>query len=418
MFEKVILSMKHEDAISFLTARVHEGTLSEEAATRYMSMIREEYVTKHYKHKIWQSEADGRWCSLVEDPSKPKGLKTIKRKEKKDLIEHLYKIMTDDRMTLEKLFPAWIAYKTDLSASSEYPKRIKSDWKRFYEGSELIRIPLRELTSITLERFVVRAIKDNGLTKTAYHNMALILRQSLDYAVAMEYIEYNPFSRVKIDTRRLLRKAEKKPDREQVFTNEEVLAFSRCAWDDFQEPGKKVYRLAPLAALFIFYSGLRVGELTGLRFEDIEDGNIRVRRMVRKDDHKVLDHTKSHADREIPLVPEAMKIIQTCEEFSPGGWIFSEYDRPLPSRIVEEYFLEYCSKIRTPQKSTHCARKTAASALVDNVNINTARRILGHADERTTLKNYVFDRTEAPEKLKKIVFALTYSPSTTEYNKK
>lgn len=373
-------------------------------------MKKGDYVLNNYNHKIWYNKNADRWCSFVRDETKPKKRRLVKRKNKDDLLNYLFQTMTNDAMTLEKLFELWFEYKTAISASSEYPKRILSDWKRYYANTALAKVPLSDLTPLMLKRWTIQTIKDFSLTKTAYNNLAIILRQGLDYAVELGYIPVNPFQKVKIDTRRLLRKPRKKNDCDQVFTDDEVEGFAKLAWEDFNNPGKKVYRLAPLAALFIFYTGLRVGELTGLKFEDVDNYSLHIRRMVRKDDHVVLEHTKTAAgERDIPLIPRAHEIIKVCREFSPGEWIFSEYNHPLPSRIVEEYFERYCQKLNTSQKSTHCARKTVASALVDNVNINTARIILGHSDERTTLRNYVYDRSSPDERYIKVQNALKYS---------
>lgn len=64
---------------------------------------------------------------------------------------------------------------------------------------------------------------------------------------------------------------------------------------------------------------------------------------------------------------------------------------------------------RLLRKSSHCARKTYTSALMDaNINIRTIAKTVGHADERTTLRNYTFDRNEKDERLKKIENALNY----------
>ena len=71
--------------------------------------------------------------------------------------------------------------------------------------------------------------------------------------------------------------------------------------------------------------------------------------------------------------------------------------------------MKYCEQIRTPHKSTHSARKTYVSSLIDaNVNINTVRKAVGHADERTTYRNYVFDRSTPAEKMQKFEDALDY----------
>lgn len=60
------------------------------------------------------------------------------------------------------------------------------------------------------------------------------------------------------------------------------------------------------------------------------------------------------------------------------------------------------------QKSSHKARKTVISALIDgNVNINSIREMVGHKDERTTFSNYVFDRSTDEEKVRMIEEALS-----------
>ena len=58
-------------------------------------------------------------------------------------------------------------------------------------------------------------------------------------------------------------------------------------------------------------------------------------------------------------------------------------------------------------KSSHKARKTVISALIDgNVNINSVREMAGHRDERTTYANYVYDRSTAEEKVRMVEEAL------------
>ena len=53
------------------------------------------------------------------------------------------------------------------------------------------------------------------------------------------------------------------------------------------------------------------------------------------------------------------------------------------------------------------AAKTALSSL-PNININTVRKVVGHSDERTTLKNYVYDRNTSAEKKRKFEDALSF----------
>ena len=75
----------------------------------------------------------------------------------------------------------------------------------------------------------------------------------------------------------------------------------------------------------------------------------------------------------------------------------------MPYSAVNKDYYRFCVEIGTSPKTSHKARKTVISALVDGrVNINTIRAMMGHADERTTYKSYVFDRSDREEKARRI----------------
>ena len=81
------------------------------------------------------------------------------------------------------------------------------------------------------------------------------------------------------------------------------------------------------------------------------------------------------------------------------GYIFSINGKPILARVIDDLYKKYCKKAGIIQKSSHKARKTYISSLLDaQVNINTIREMVGHADERTTLGNYCFDRKAEDEK--------------------
>ena len=68
---------------------------------------------------------------------------------------------------------------------------------------------------------------------------------------------------------------------------------------------------------------------------------------------------------------------------------------------------KYCDKINIPQKSMHKIRKTYISTLIDSgLNINEIRKLAGHSDEKTTYKNYCFNRFSDKQTEDKIEEAL------------
>ena len=393
------------------SGRIDLGDVEATIKKEYLENI----VKANHPYPIWFG--GGRWKSYIFDEEKPKKRRQVSRNTYDDLVKLLYEEYNDEVKdhTLRTLFPEWIDYKAKRIADNSIT-RLKTDWKRFYESSKIADVSLIDLTDLMIENWLLGILEKQPLTKTCYHNMVGIIKGELEYAVRCKLISRSPYETVNLDLQHLLKEPAEKPDEEQVFSPEEVLQFERLALEDFQEPGRKIYRLAPLAALFAFYCGTRVGELTGLMHSDVSDTDIHIRRFVRREDHRVIDRAKTkNGIRSIPLTQKGKEILEMVTAFKRDNgipldsFVFSEYDRPLPSRIVEEYFMKYCEQIRTPHKSTHSARKTYVSSLIDaNVNINTVRKAVGHADERTTYRNYVFDRSTPAEKMQKFEDALDY----------
>lgn len=83
---------------------------------------------------------------------------------------------------------------------------------------------------------------------------------------------------------------------------------------DFENEVKR-YVLSPLAVLFQFKTGVRIGELVVLRYEDIDGDFITVQRMFRRDSNEVVDYTKgTYGDRRVILTTEAKRIIGLCRQ--------------------------------------------------------------------------------------------------------
>jgi integrase len=139
--------------------------------------------------------------------------------------------------------------------------------------------------------------------------------------------------------------------------------------------------------------------------------------MVRHPSGEVVEHTKGNSvDRRVFLTKKAREIIAAAkkrrEEYGlpveQGTFIFSMTEAPMPYSAVNKDYYRFCVEIGTSPKTSHKARKTVISALVDGrVNINTIRAMMGHADERTTYKSYVFDRSDREEKARRIESALS-----------
>ena len=136
-----------------------------------------------------------------------------------------------------------------------------------------------------------------------------------------------------------------------------------------------------LQYFFQFETGVRIGELCVLRFEDVHGDYIRVQRMFRGiTERSSLTQKGSYGDRDVILTREARHIIDTCRTYRleqglpDEGYIFSVDKEPCSYYAISDLYRKYCRKMGIQMKSSHKARKTVISALIDgNVNINSVR---------------------------------------------
>ena len=161
--------------------------------------------------------------------------------------------------------------------------------------------------------------------------------------------------------------------------------------------------------------GLRIGELGAVRYSDIQGDELIVSRMYRTRDKEIVDYLKGHHEsRAVPLTTEALRIVNIANAYQQehnlddSGYIFSVTGEPLADSTISKLYRRYCLKIGTPHKSSHKARKSFISALIDGkVNINTIREIVGHVSEQTTYRCYCYDRKSKSERAALIEQALS-----------
>lgn len=384
-------------------------------AKEYMATRKEKILANHL-YAISEGN-DGRFRTYIKDETMKSGRRMIVKSSREKLEDELvdyYSLKLGENRSLTDLFPEFIEYKT-LHVKITTIDRVKKDWKRYYEGSDIAQKPIRELTKLELDQFVHKTIKKFNMDRHQYGNFSLILRQELDYAVDLGIIDSNPFNKVRVIKQRVLREEKKKPDETQVFSREELDMIYQRAGKDFRGNRRTKHKLAPLGVMFLFQTGLRLGEVSALKFDDVKDDEITVCRVVQFPRGAILDSTKgTFGDRTVPLTPKAKALINVAkhvhEEYGDQNpeYIFVTVGEPIHVyQAIQRAMLQYCRDLKICERSTHKARKTYISELLDaGVNINTVRNIAGHQDERTTLNNYCFDRRSKAERNAQVIAAI------------
>ena len=408
-----------EETLAFLEIN---GIIDLRDVEENMRKARKEKILQKHPYSIYQGK-DGRWCTYLPDDSKAYGRRLIVKTHLDELetllCKHYESIeagLFKNVCTLEDLYPAWIEYKS-VHVCETTVIRIKKDWRKYYENAEIVKKPIRSITKLEIDTWVHKMIREHAMNAHKYGKFSVILRQMLEFAVDSEIIEKNLFLDVRINRRRVLVPEVKKPDHTQVFTKSEENMLIERAWKAFNKQENYMQWYAPLAVIFLFYTGLRLGEISALRFEDITGKSMLVNRLVRFPTGEIVDHTKgSYGSRTVPLIPNAAYIIDLIRThrqergLDAEGYIFCPNDKPVSTyNAIERALKKYCQDLGIEERSPHKERKTFTSALLSNgVSINTTRQLAGHVDERTTLNNYCYDRSDEDEKLAQITYALTH----------
>ena len=409
---------------SSLKSALAQGIMSMNEVQNKISMKRKEIIEKHKeKYSVWFA-SDGYWKTKLPDGS-PKG-KLVKRRNKEELdtvIVEFYSQMQG--FTVEQLYQEWIDYKSSSVRASSYIAKIKSDWRTYYKVDQgFINMDIKKMDAVYLEKWLHALIKKYNMTKKQFYNTTIIIRQGIKYAKKKGYIKENPFDEVEINTK-LFRGVQKADSKTQVYTIEEQQKMEEEMWRLYAE---KPEYTAPLAIIFMFYTGLRIGELVALRESDIEENQIHIQRQEtrvfeevdaehsRMVGYAIVDHTKTEVgNRYVPLVPIAQAILKEVIAANringrkDEDFIFLSADgQRIKHGAIEGRIIDACERLGMKVKTAHKFRKTYISTLYDNgVPLEAIRKIVGHADERTTLHNYCFNRLTDEQTYNKVLSALT-----------
>ena len=407
---------------SSLNSALAQGIMNMNEVQNKISMKRKEIIEEHEKKRsIWQA-TDGRWKTKL-----PIGKgKIIAKSNLEDLYDAIVEFYTkDEGMSIGKLYEEWIEYKAACARTTSYIAKIKSDWCTYYKpDKEFVRKNIKKLDTVYLEKWAHTLIKKYKMTKTQYYNTTVIIRQSLKYAKKKGYIKENPFEDAEINTK-LFRGVQKADSKTQVYTIEEQQKMEEEMWRLYAE---KPEYTAPLAIIFMFYTGLRIGELVALRESDIEENQIHIQRQEtrvfeevdaehsRMVGYAIVDHTKTEVgNRYVPLVPIAQAILKEVIAANringrkDEDFIFLSADgQRIKHGAIEGRIIDACERLGMKVKTAHKFRKTYISTLYDNgVPLEAIRKIVGHADERTTLHNYCFNRLTDEQTYNKVLSALS-----------
>ncbi len=369
---------------------------------------RKKYLEMH-NSKIWQS-TDEKWYTFLPDATKKTGRKLLKRKTKEELelaVVDYYKEY-EEPQTIEKTYNEWIAKKLKFGEiSKQTADRYDADFNKYFCDQKEKNIKYAD--EDFLDDFIVLNIKKYNMKSKAWSNLRTIIRGIFLYAKKKGYVQISIVTYLsELDLSRKLFNHEKKSDDKVIYTQDEVEKIVGYI--------SKSKSLNDIAILFAVYTGMRVGEILALKWEDVSEDYIHINRtQIRYNDengkvvHEIRDFPKTEAGiRDVVIVPQLKLAIKRLRAINPfTEYLFEKNGSCIHKHSVCTRLYNLCNKFGFERKGMHALRRYYATTLI-NAGVEEIIIIsqMGHTDFKTTRQYYYKNNSEKDYVVDKISKAI------------
>ena len=361
-------------------------------------MTRKEVLERH-PYSIYLS-SDGRWATYLPDRDKKRRL--VKKKSKKDLEDAIIEHYSSDSSTFIDVFHQWRSYH-DKMVSDNSVKKYDSDELRYFSGTAFVNMKIEKITSDDVEVFIRTRIDDLKLCQSAAKTLYHYLNSTMEFAVRHGYIAKSPMRFMNAKDFYKYVYPSKRSQKTKIIPDNEIASLN-SRYDEDLLKGKSVVPI--LAVIFSSLTGMRVGEIAALTWDDIQSDCIIVNKSQKynpKTKQYYIDNTKNHKHRRFPLTSEIADLLDRIKlvEEEAGyvtRFIFSDESGPINFRKISSCIKNKCRQIGIETYGIHAYRRTMNSMMAHNgVPVSIRAALLGHSRE-VNEKYYTYDSSSMGEK--------------------
>lgn len=386
--------------IEMLNFAIENGMLDVNTIGAKFEMDKKERILSNHPFAIWQGK-NGFWYTNIKEGEVKK---KVKRKTRESIEEMLIE-MYDTTDTFKDYFSHWVERQSLCGRSDNTIYRYKADYKRFLEGSEFEKIKIDAISEMDIGLFLKTLLSDKKYTYKAIQTLYGYMRGMFDMAIRERIIQDNPCKYVDLEMyKRMCKEKAYHTDEERTLSDEErkILMDKLIAKEK-----SKPYYMPQYACRLSMLTGMRVGEIAALRWEDIfwDKKYILIRHSEKQNrltGEYYIEDTKNHKYRQFPLTDEIEQLLRTIRkrEFEKGwliDFVFANEKGIIHKDTISDAMRNYTiyDKRFSCGKSIHANRRTLNSNMrCAGVSGVVASSLLGNTVECND-KHYTYNTMDS-----------------------
>ncbi|MDE5993979.1 MAG: site-specific integrase, partial [Oscillospiraceae bacterium] len=288
--------------------------------------------------------------------------------------------MKKSDVRIDELMQEWLnsnRYQIKVSSYQKYQTIVRN-----HISDKLGKLPVKCISAQLLTQFSDSLITEKHLSAETVNQILIVLGMGFKYArehyqVTMPQIHFLKTSKANM---RVLTPSEQQTLVKRLIEREDIFSFG---------------------ILLALYTGLRVGEVCALRWEDISENSMHIGKTMQrlknssgKTEVMILSSKTASSDRVIPIPRLLLPIIGLWRK-SHGNVLTQSNGSIIEPRLLQRKFSTIITECGLEKANFHALRHTFATRCIEaGVDVKTLSELLGHSDVKTTLNRYVHSSFE------------------------
>lgn len=246
-----------------------------------------------------------------------------------------------------------------------------------------------------VQNFVFQKL-DQGLSQKTVKDILIVLKMVLKFGVKNKWLIHQQLD-IHFPT-------------ERAKQNIEVL--SRTNQKKLMQYIQDHFTFRNLGMYICLCSGMRIGEICALTWEDIntDNGTINIRRTIQRiytieenvrKTEVILDTPKTkNSIREIPMSKDLLRMLKPIKKIvNDSFFVLTNDSKPTEPRTYRTYYKHFMKELDMPELKFHGLRHSFATRCIESkCDYKTVSVLLGHSNISTTLNLYVHPNLEQKRK--------------------